>query len=311
MALAELAEKGADSDLLREMIQYVAQRMMEMDIEGRGGAAFGERSPERANSRNGYRDRPWDTRAGSVDLKIPKLRSGSYFPGFLEPRRTAEKALAAVIQEAYVHGVSTRSVDELVKAMGMSGISKSQVSRLCAEIDERVGAFLNRPIEGDWPYLWIDATYVKVREAGRIVSVAVIIAVAVNTDGQREVLGMSVGASEAEPFWTNFLRSLTRRGLRGVKLVIADAHEGLKAAVAKVLKATAQRCRVHFMRNALAHVPKGQRQMVAALIRTVFAQESELDARRQWRAVADHQRDREPEWCSASGDPSRGRRSPT
>ena len=189
MALAELAEKGADSDLLREMIQYVAQRMMEMDIEGRCGAAFGERSPERANSRNGYRDRPWDTRAGSVDLKIPKLRSGSYFPGFLEPRRTAEKALAAVIQEAYVHGVSTRSVDELVKAMGMSGISKSQVSRLCAEIDERVGAFLNRPIEGDWPYLWIDATYVKVREAGRIVSVAVIIAVAVNTDGQREVLG--------------------------------------------------------------------------------------------------------------------------
>src|SRR5512134_1121084 len=152
MALAELAEKGADADLLREMIQYVAQRMMEMDVEGRCGAAFGERSPERSNSRNGYRDRLWETRAGRVDLKIPKLRSGSYFPGFLEPRRTAEKALAAVIQEAYVHGVSTRSVDELVRAMGMSGISKSQVSRLCAEIDERVGAFLNRPIEGDWPY---------------------------------------------------------------------------------------------------------------------------------------------------------------
>jgi putative transposase len=199
-----------------------------------------------------------------------------------------------VIQEAYVQGVSTRSVDELVKAMGMSGISKSQVSRLCTEIDERVGAFLNRPIEGDWPYLWIDATYVKTREAGRIVSVAVIIAVAVNTDGQREVLGMSVGASEAEPFWTDFLRSLTRRGLRGVKLVIADAHEGLKAAVAKVLKATAQRCRVHFMRNALAHVPKGQRQMVAALIRTVFAQESEADARGQWRTVADQLRARFP-----------------
>src|SRR5512134_3059445 len=247
MALAELAEKGPDADLLREMIQFVAQRMMEMDVEGRCGAALGERSPERANSRNGYRDRLWETRAGTVDLKIPKLRSGSYFPGFLEPRRTAEKALAAVIQEAYVHGVSTRSVDELVKAMGMSGISKSQVSRLCAEIDERVGAFLNRPIEGDWPYLWIDATYVKTREAGRIVSVAVIIAVAVSTDGQREVLGMAVGASEAEPFWTNFLRSLTRRGLRGVKLVISDDHEGLKAALAKVLKATWQRCRVHFM----------------------------------------------------------------
>jgi putative transposase len=294
MALAELAEKGADADLLREMIQFIAQRMMDMDVEGLCAAAYGERSPERANSRNGYRERSWDTRAGSVGLKIPKLRAGSYFPAFLEPRRTAEKALAAVIQEAYVQGVSTRSVDELVKAMGMSGISKSQVSRLCAEIDERVGAFLNRPIEGDWPYLWIDATYVKVREAGRIVSVAVIIAVAANTDGQREVLGMSVGTSEAEPFWTSFLRSLARRGLRGVKLVIADAHEGLKAAVSKVLKATAQRCRVHFMRNALAHVPKGQRQMVAALIRTVFAQESEADARRQWRAVADQLRERFP-----------------
>ena len=292
MALAELAEKGPDADLLREMIQYVAQRMMEMDVEGRCGAAFGERSPERANSRNGYRDRLWETRAGSVDLKIPKLRSGSYFPAFLEPRRTAEKALAAVIQEAYLQGVSTRSVDELVKAMGMSGISKSQVSRLCAEIDERVGAFLNRPIEGDWPYLWIDATYVKTREAGRIVSVAVIIAVGVNTAGQREVLGMSVGASEAEAFWTTFLRSLARRGLRGVKLVISDDHEGLKAAVTKLLKATWQRCRVHFMRNALVHVPKGQRQMVAALIRTVFAQESEAEARRQWRAVADQLRER-------------------
>ena len=294
MALSELAEKGADADLLREMIQYLAQRMMEMDVEGRCAAAYGERSPERTNSRNGYRDRLWETRAGSVDLKIPKLRSGSYFPGFLEPRRTAEKALAAVIQEAYVHGVSTRSVDDLVKALGMSGISKSQVSRLCVEIDERVSAFLNRPLEGDWPYLWIDATYVKVREAGRIVSVAVIIAVAVNTEGIREVLGMAVGASEAEPFWTNFLRALTRRGLRGVKLVIADAHEGLKAAVAKVLKATSQRCRVHFMRNALAHVPKGQRQMAAALIRTVFAQETEAEARRQWRVVADQLRVRFP-----------------
>jgi len=294
MALSELVEKGADTDLLREMIQFVAQRMMDMDIEALCAAAYGERSPERANSRNGYRDRTWDTRAGSVELKIPKLRRGSYFPGFLEPRRTAEKALAAVIQEAYVQGVSTRSVDELVKAMGMSGISKSQVSRLCAEIDERVGAFLNRPIEGDWPYLWIDATYVKVREAGRIVSVAVIIAVGVNTEGVREVLGMSVGTSEAEPFWTSFLRSLTRRGLRGVRLVIADAHEGLKAAASKVLKATAQRCRVHFMRNALAHVPKGQRQMVAALIRTAFAQDSEPEARRQWRAVADQLRERFP-----------------
>lgn len=294
MALAELSEKGADTDLLREMIRYVAQRMMDMDVESLCAAAYGERSLERLNSRNGYRERAWETRAGTMDLKIPKLRRGSYFPSFLEPRRTAEKALAAVIQEAYVQGVSTRSVDELVKAMGMSGISKSQVSRLCTEIDERVNAFLSRPIEGDWPYLWIDATYVKVREAGRIVSVAVIIAVAVNTEGMREVLGMAIGPSEAEPFWTSFLRSLTRRGLRGVKLVISDSHEGIKAAVSKVLKATWQRCRVHFLRNALAHAGKGQRQMVLALINTVFAQDTQEAAVTQWRAVADQLRAKFP-----------------
>ncbi len=294
MALAELAEKGPDGDLLREMIQFVAQRLMELDVETLCGAGYGERSAERANSRNGYRERVWETRVGTIDLKLPKLRTGSYFPGFLEPRRTAEKALAAVIQEAYIQGVSTRSVDDLVKALGMSGISKSQVSRLCAEIDERVGAFLSRPIEGDWPYLWIDATYVKVRQAGRIVSVAVIIAVAVNTDGVREVLGMAVGPSEAETFWTDFLRSLTRRGLRGVKLVISDAHEGLKAAAAKVLKSTWQRCRVHFIRNALAYADKGQRQMVLALINTVFAQDSAETASAQWRTVADQLRGKFP-----------------
>ena len=302
MALTELAEKGPDVDVLRQMIQFVAQRLMDMDVEQLCGAGYDVKRGERTNSRNGYRDRLWDTRAGGVDRKIPKLRAGSYFPPFLEPRRTAEKALAAVIQEAYVQGVSTRSVDELVKALGMSGISKSQVSRLCGEIDERVSQFLNRPIEGDWPYLWIDATYVKVREAGRIVSVAVIIAVGVHTDGVREVLGMAVGPSEAEPFWTSFLRTLTRRGLRGVKLVISDAHEGLKAAVAKVLKATWQRCRVHFMRNALAHAPKGQRQMVAALIRTVFAQDTEVDARRQWRAVADQLRAKFPKLAALMDD---------
>jgi putative transposase len=294
MALAELVEKGADTDILRQMIQHVAQRLMDLDVEGLCGAGYGERSPERTNSRNGYRDRVWDTRAGTVELKIPKMRAGSYLPGFLEPRRTAEKALAAVIQEAYIQGVSTRSVDELVRSLGMTGISKSQVSRLCSEIDERVGAFVNRPLEGDWPYLWIDATYVKVREAGRIVSVAVIIAVAVNTDGVREVLGVAVGPSEAEPFWTTFLRSLTRRGLRGVKLVISDAHEGLKAAVAKVLKASWQRCRVHFIRNALAHAGKGQRQMVLALINTVFAQESQGAAIAQWRAVSAQLREKFP-----------------
>jgi putative transposase len=302
IALSELVEKGADADLLRQMIQHVAQRMMEMDAEGICAAAYGERSPDRANSRNGYRERLWETRAGSVDLKIPKLRSGSYFPGFLEPRRTGEKALAAVIQEAYIQGVSTRSVDELVKAMGMTGISKSQVSRLCGEIDERVHAFLDRPIEGDWPYLWIDATYVKAREAGRIVSKAVIIAVAVNTDAVREVLGMAVGPSEAEPFWTEFLRSLTRRGLRGVKLVISDAHEGLKAAAAKVLASTWQRCKVHFLRNALAHAGKGQRQMVLAAINTAFAQDSFDSASQQWRVVADQLRVKFPKLADLMGN---------
>lgn len=287
MALAELLEKGSDHDLLREMIGFVAQRLMDMDVDGLVGAGHGERAESRENWRNGYRERDWHTRSGTIPLRIPKLRRGSYFPGFLEPRRSSEKALAAVIQEAYVQGISTRSVDDLVKAMGMTGISKSQVSRLCEEIDERVNAFLERPLEGDWPYLWIDATYVKVRQSGRIVSVAAIIAVAVNAEGRREVLGMATLPSEAEPFWTQFLRSLMRRGLRGVKLVISDAHEGLKAAAAKVLKASWQRCRVHFLRNALAYASKGQRQMVFALINTIFAQETAEAAHAQWRIVTD------------------------
>ncbi|RYC28735.1 IS256 family transposase [Lichenibacterium minor] len=294
MSLRGLLEKSADADVLREMISFAAERLMELEVSALTGAAFGEKSGERLVQRNGYRDRDWQTRAGTVELRIPKLRKGSYFPGFLEPRRMAEKALTAVIQEAYIQGVSTRSVDDLVQAMGGTGISKSQVSRLCVEIDERVNAFLDRPIEGDWPYMWLDATYVKVREAGRIVSVAVTVAVGVNTDGRREVLGMDIGCSEAETFWTTFLRKLARRGLRGVKLVISDAHEGLKAAATKVLGATAQRCRVHFMRNALAHAGKSGRQVVSALIATAFAQADAEAARQQWRRVADQFRTKMP-----------------
>jgi putative transposase len=294
MTLRTLLEKSSDTDLLREMIGFTAQRLMALEVDGLTGAAPGERSPERINQRNGYRDRVWETRAGTVELHIPKLRKGSYFPGFLEPRRMAEKALSAVIQEAYVQGVSTRSVDDLVKAMGMSGISKSQVSRLCEEIDGKVKAFLERPIEGDWPYIWIDATYLKVRRGGRIVSVAVIIAVGVNSDGRREVLGMEIGTSEAEPIWTEFLRKLMRRGLRGVKLVVSDDHAGIKAAVSKVLCATWQRCRVHFMRNALAHAGKSGRRVVSAFIGTAFAQETAEAASTQWRAVADQIRPKVP-----------------
>ena len=294
MALRSMLEKGTDAELLREMIGFAAERLMELEVAALTGAGHGERSPNRLVQRNGYRDRDWQTRAGSVELRIPKLRQGSYFPGFLEPRRMAEKALTAVIQEAYIHGISTRSVDDLVKALGMSGISKSQVSRLCEEIDERVKTFLERPIEGDWPYLWIDATYVKVRQNGRIVSVAVTIAVAVNADGRREVLGMDIGVSEAETFWLEFLRKLKRRGLAGVKLVISDAHDGIKAAVAKVFRATWQRCRVHFMRNALAHAGKSGRRVVAAFIGTAFAQDSAAAASAQWRQVADQVRPKLP-----------------
>ncbi len=293
LPLAELLQKAGDGDFLRSVAEAVLQLLMESDVEGLIGAGRHERSVERLNYRNGYRDRALDTRLGSLQLRIPKLRQGSYFPPFLEPRKVSEKALVAVIQEAWIGGVSTRRVDDLVQAMGLAGISKSTVSKLCKDIDERVGAFLERPLEGEWPYLWLDATYLKVREGGRIVSVAAIIAVAVDAEGRREIVGLHLGPSEAETFWSTFLRSLVKRGLRGVRLVISDAHEGLKGAIAKLPGATWQRCRVHWMRSALAHVGKGQQAMVAAALRQAFLQNDQAAARQVWRQVADQLR---PRW---------------
>jgi len=295
LPLAELLEKAGDGDFLRAVAEAVLQLLMEADVEGLIGAARHERTAERQTYRNGYRDRALDTRLGTLQLRVPKLRTGpSYFPPFLEPRKTSEKALVAVIQEAWIGGVSTRRVDELAQAMGLSGIDKSRVSRLCKEIDERVSAFLERPLAGEWPYLWLDATYLKVREGGRIVSVAAIIAVAVDTEGRREIVGLHLAPSEAETFWTGFLKGLLRRGLNGVKLVVSDAHEGLKAAIRRVLGATWQRCRVHWMRSALAHVPKGQQSVVAAALRQAFLQPDQDGARQVWRQVADQLRPRWP-----------------
>jgi putative transposase len=294
IALLELADKYADSDLFRELGQWVLQRLMEMEAEARIGAGRHERNEERTTHRNGYRERRLETRMGTMNLKIPKLRSGTYFPSFLEPRKMSEKALVAVVQEAYVKGVSTRKVDDLVQALGMSGISKSQVSKLCGELDDRVKDFLNRELTGAWPYVWLDATYLKSRHNGHVVSRALVVAVGVNQEGRREVLGLACGPAETEAFWSEFLRGLAKRGLAGVKLIISDAHEGLKNAAAKVFAATWQRCRVHFMRNALAHVPKDQHQMVAAIIRTAFVQQSQEEASTQWRETADRLRKRFP-----------------
>ena len=286
LQLLELIENDASDDLVRSMLHFAANEIMEMEVSAKTGGHLGERlGDDRQAYRNGYRNRTWETRVGSIDLAIPRLRKGSYFPSFVHPRRLAEKALCAVIQEAYIQGISTRSVDALVQAMGGTGISKSQVSRLCQEIDERVKAFLSRPIEGDLPYVWLDATYIKCREGGHIVSKSAIVAVGVNTFGQREILGLGIGVSEAEQFWSDFLRSLTRRGLRGVQLVIADNHAGLTAAADKVLGAARQRCRVHWMRNMAAYVGVKQRPVVMAMLKTIFAQETKDAAKEQWKAV--------------------------
>src|SRR5487761_1783690 len=302
LPLADLLAKAGDGDFLRSVAEAVVQLLMETDVEGVIGAGRHERSGERTTYRNGYRDRTLDTRLGSLQLRIPKFRQGSYFPPFLEPRKTSEKALVAVIQEAWVGGVSTRRVDDLVQAMGLSGISKSTVSKLCKGIDDRVNAFLDRPLAGDWPYLWLDATYLKQREGGRIVSVAAIIAVAVNTEGRREIVGLHIGPSEAEPFWATFLRSLVRRGLRQVKLVISDAHEGLKAAIRRVMGASWQRCRVHWMRNALAYVGKGQQSMVSAALRQAFIQPERANASQTLRHTADQLRAKWPKLAAFIDD---------
>src|SRR5215212_8367443 len=298
MALLDLLRKAAaepDVDFLREALGVLSHALMEAEVEAHLGAGRHERSEGRTGQRNGYRERVWDTRAGSIELRVPRVRDGSYFPALLEPRTRAERALTAVIQEAYVQGVGTRRVDALVQALGMTGISKSQVSRLCQELDGVVERFRSRRLEGPYPYVWLDATFVKVRLEGRVVSMAVVIATSVRGSGEREVLGFDVGPSEDGAFWLSFLRSLVARGLSGVHLVISDAHQGLTAAIATVLHgASWQRCRVHFVRNALGLVPKGAQAWVAATIRTAFVQPDAVQAREQWRRVADGFRDRFP-----------------
>lgn len=295
MALEELLSKTEteEADFLREGVKMLAQELMELEVQRHVGAERYERTGERRGHRNGTRERQWDTRVGTIELSVPRVRDNSYFPSLLQPRRRAEQALVAVVQEAYIHGVSTRRVDELVQALGMTGISKSQVSRLCQSLDAEVERFRTRPLQGPYPYLWLDATFPKVRQDGRVVSMALVIAIGVNAQGEREVLGLDVGASENGAFWLSFLRSLVARGLSGVRLVTSDAHEGLKAAIAAVLHgATWQRCRVHWLRNSMALVPKTAQPMVGATIRTVFSQPDADGAREQWERVAESFRGR-------------------
>jgi transposase-like protein len=285
-----------DVDALREGVRVLAQAVMETEVSGQIGAVPYERSTERIAYRNGYRTRRWDTRVGTIELKIPKVTAGAYFPSLLEPRRRAEKALHAVVVEAYVKGISTRKVDDLVRALGIDGISRSEVSRICKVLDEEVRGFLSRPIDQECPYVWLDATFHKVREAGRVISVATVVAIGVTTTGERTVLGAQTGPSEDHQFWVAFLRSLVKRGLRGVRLVISDAHEGLRQAIAKVLhEASWQRCRVHFMRNLLSTVPKQAQDAVAAIVRSVFSQPDHASAMTQLHDVVRMLQDRFPQ----------------
>lgn len=297
ITLQDLLHKaGIDqTQFLQDSLAWLLRQLMEADVSAQIGADRHERTADRTTRRNGYRERAWDTRLGTVPLAIPKLRQGSYYPPFLEPRRRSEQALSAVIQEAYVLGVSTRKVDDLVRALGMTGVSKSEVSRICGELDTRVEAFRQRPLETTYPYVWLDAKYVKVREGDRVVSMAVVVATGVRADGDREVLGLDVGLSEEAAFWTTFLRSLVARGLQGVRLVISDAHEGLRQAIQTVMQgASWQRCRVHFLRNVLGQVPKASQAMVAALVRTVFVQPDRKAADAQLTQVVAMLHDRYP-----------------
>jgi transposase-like protein len=270
--------EGEGVDVLRDSLRWVCQQLMEAEVSELIGAEHGERSPERLTHRNGYRSRPWQTRAGEVELAIPKLRRGSYFPSFLEPRRRSEQALVSVVQEAYVAGVSTRKVDQVVESLGLR-VSKSEVSRICQGLDEQVEAFRNRPLEGRYPYLWLDAKVEKVRDGGRVVRKALVLAYGVHESGYREVIALDVGEAETEAFWRSFLRDLVKRGLSGVQLVISDAHAGLKKAIGQVLGCPWQRCTVHFLREALGHARREQQPMLAALLRPLFTAETGEQAR--------------------------------
>ena len=279
--------EDADVDFLREAMGVLVQAIMEAEVTAQIGAEHGERSVDRLTQRNGYRPRPWDTRVGTLELQIPKVREGSYFPSLLEPRRRSERALLAVVQQAYVEGVSTRRVDDLVKSLGCEGISKSQVSRICKELDTTVASFLGRPLDGGpYPYVWLDALTQKVREDGRIVNVSVVVATATNREGKREILGIDVGTSENGAFWLAFLRSLAARGLSGVQSVTSDAHEGLRDAIATVFTgASWQRCRTHFMTNLLLKVPKRAQPWVATMVRTIYQQPSPDEVHAQHQRV--------------------------
>jgi putative transposase len=281
MTAAQVVDKLMNSehaDVVRESVAWVVAELMEAEVAGQIGAELGEVSGERVTQRNGYRPRPWDTRAGEIELAIPKLRQGSYFPSFLHPRRRAEQALVAVVQEAYVNGVSTRKVDRLVEQMGLH-LTKDQVSRLCRGLDEQVQVFRERPLEGRYPYLWLDGKIEKVRERGGVRQKCLVIAYAVHESGRREVIGLDVGESETEAFWREFLRSLRARGLHGVRLCVSDCHEGLRAAIGQVLGCPWQRCSVHFLRNMLGHCAKSQQPMISAAIRAIFTASSGQEAR--------------------------------